>query len=30
MDENPLALKITVKKLLEGATTRWSASVSKG
>ena len=30
MDENPLALKITVKKLLEGSTTRWSASVSKG
>ena len=30
MDENPLALKITVKKLLEGATTRWSASVSEG
>jgi len=30
MDEDPLALKITVKKLLEGATTRWSASVSKG
>jgi len=30
MDENPLALKITVKKLLEGATTRWSTSVSEG
>ena len=30
MDGAPLALKITVKKLLEGATTRWSASVSKG
>ena len=30
MDEDPLALKITVKKLLEGATTRWSASVSEG
>ena len=30
MDEDPLALKITVKKLLEGSTTRWSASVSKG
>jgi formylmethanofuran dehydrogenase subunit B len=30
MDENPLALKITVKKLLEGATTRWTASDSEG
>jgi hypothetical protein len=30
MDTDPLALKITVKKLLEGSTTRWSASVSKG
>ena len=30
MDEDPLALKITVKKLLEGATTRWSASGSEG
>jgi hypothetical protein len=30
MDEDPLALKITVKKLLEGATTRWSASASEG
>ena len=30
MDENPLALKITVKKLLEGATTRWPASGSEG
>ena len=30
MDQDPLALKITVKKLLEGATTRWSASGSEG
>ena len=30
MDEAPLALKITVKKLLEGSTTRWTASVSEG
>jgi hypothetical protein len=30
MDEDPLALKITVRKLLEGATTRWSASGSEG
>jgi hypothetical protein len=30
MDEDPLALKITVKKLLEGSTTRWSASGSEG
>ena len=30
MDEDPLALKITVKKLLEGATTRWPASGSEG
>jgi hypothetical protein len=30
MDEDPLALKITVKKLLEGATTQWSASGSEG
>jgi hypothetical protein len=30
MDEDPCTLKITVKKLLEGSTTRWSASVSKG
>jgi hypothetical protein len=30
MDEDPLALKITVRKLLEGSTTRWSASVSDG
>jgi hypothetical protein len=30
MDEDPLALKITVKKLLQGATTRWSASDSEG
>ena len=30
MDEDPLALKITVKKLLEGSTTRWPASGSEG
>ena len=30
MDENPLALKITVKKLLQGATTQWPASGSEG
>jgi hypothetical protein len=30
MDEDPLALKITVKKLLEGASAIWSASGSEG
>ena len=30
MDEDPLALKITVKKLLQGATTQWPASGSEG
>jgi len=29
MDEDPLALKITVKKLLQGATTQWPAPGSE-